>query len=332
MLNRLKELLSAKKPFAADADDDSMATYMPREKILVFVISFILAFCLWFIVNLSRDFNITINLPLEIGNLPEEMALVGDPPDFASVGVTGEGWKLISLYNNPPRIIIDAEEAEVNLFERVQQQISVVSEVSITNVEPLAFQLDLEEKIYREVPVVAQVDINTQERFGIIGSPELEPDHVTISGAASLVNEIQEVSTRSVELADVNESRELELEVESPIPGISVEPERITYKFEITEFTEGEVRIPIRIRNLPPGSAVTYNPSTVTVIYGIPIDQYSEVQNTRPFIAYVDYNTIEEDTTGLVIPQIEKTEDDFDIRMRSFRPRTVSYFRVVNDQ
>lgn len=331
MLNRLKKLFITEKPLAAETDDDSMATYMTREKILVFAISFILAFCLWFIVNLSRDFNITIQLPLEIGNLPDEMALVGDPPEFASVSVIGEGWKLISLYNNPPRILVNADEADVNLFERVQQQISTVSDVNITQVDPLSFQLDLEEKAYREVPVEVEIDINTGDRFGIIGSPAIDPEYVTISGAASLVNEVELVSTKPVELSNVNESGEIELEVEKPMPGIAVEPGRIRYRFAITEFTEGEVRIPIRIRNLPPGNAVTYNPSTVTVIYGIPVNQYSEVQNTRPFIAYVDYNTIEEDTTGLVIPQIERTEDEFDIRMRSFRPRTVSYFRVVND-
>jgi YbbR domain-containing protein len=331
MLNKLKELFMIKQPLAADVDDETLSNYMTREKVIVFIISFILAFCLWFIVNLNRDFTITINLPVDIGDLPDDMALVGDPPESASVGLTGEGWNLISLYNNPPRIIVNAEESEVNLFDMVQQQISSVSDVSITKVEPLGFNLDLEEKAYKRVPVQAQLDIRTSDRFGLIGTPVISPDSVTVSGAGSIINEIEAVRTREETLEDVREGRELQLDIERPAPGVEISPVRIHYRFDVTEFTEGEVRIPLRIRNLPPGQAVTYNPSTITVRYGVPIDQYTDVQNARPFLAYVDYETIEADTTGLVIPEIERTEDEFDIRLRSFQPRTVSYFRVLDN-
>lgn len=331
MLKKLKELF-----FTAGGDEDKneeeeAADYMTREKVLVFGISFILAFCLWFIVNLSRDFNITIELPLEIGNMPEEMALVSNPPSSASVGITGEGWKLISLYNNPPSIVLDIEEENVDLFQKVQQQVSILSEVNITKVEPLNLNLSLEEKVFREVPVEVQVEINTHDRFGIVGEPVSFPDTVTISGASSSIEGIESVRTEVVELEEVKEGREIELEIEKPDSITSVIPEKITYRFDVTEFTEGEVRIPIRIRNLPPGRAVTYNPTTIVVRYGVPVGQYGEVQNTQPFRAYVDYSTIEEDTTGLVMPQVERVDDGYNVTLRGFQPRRVSYFRVVED-
>jgi YbbR domain-containing protein len=331
MLNTLKNLITMKYTLAEEAEDEKLPAFMTREKVLVFAISFILAFCLWFIVNLSRDFNITISMPLEIGDVPEEMALVEGVPDNASVGISGEGWKLISLYNNPPRIMINVEESDVNLYDKVQQQVSAVSDVNITQVQPMGLSLSLEEKVSKDVPVEVRLDIIPHDRFDVIGVPQLDPAFVTVSGAQSKVAEITNVRTRPVELNDVKRGKEIELNIERPSSGISVDPGIIKYRFQVTEFTEGEVRIPIRLRNLPPGRAVTYNPSTVTIRYSVPIDQYSEVQNTRPFVAYLDYSTIEEDTTGLVIPQIERVEDEFDIRLRSFSPRTVSYFMVVDD-
>ncbi|MEX2572882.1 MAG: CdaR family protein, partial [Balneolaceae bacterium] len=287
MLNRLRDLFSFVQKFDSEADEDGGEAYLPREKILVFGISFVLAFCLWFIVNLSRDFNITVELPLEVGNLPQEMALTTDPPDAAFVGVSGEGWALISLYNNPPEIQVDVNEEDVNLFEKVQNQISVLSDVNITNVDPYRLDLNLEEKIRKEVPVEAHLDIETRNRYEIIGEPDLEPQTVVISGAASRIQEIEGVDTRLVELVDVHEDLDLELEIEVPERGIAVSPDKIRYTVEVTEFTEGEARIPVRIRNLPPGQAVTYNPSTITVTYTVPIHQYSEVQDRRPFIVYV---------------------------------------------
>src|SRR5690625_7946404 len=98
MLKRLRDFLGNSRTLDSDSDLEAGAAFLPREKALVFGLSFILAFCLWFIVNLSRDFNITVSLQLNISNIPEDMALVTSPPDHASVGVTGEGWMLISLY------------------------------------------------------------------------------------------------------------------------------------------------------------------------------------------------------------------------------------------
>ena len=331
MLKRLRDFLGNSRTLDSDSDLEAGAAFLPREKALVFGLSFILAFCLWFIVNLSRDFNITVSLPLNISNIPEDMALVTSPPDHASVGVTGEGWMLISLYNNPPSIMVYADDQEeVNLFERVQRQVATVADVSITQVDPFVLNLNMEEKIYKEVPVEAFVEITTDDRHGLIGEAVIEPQTVTISGAASRIDDIERVRTKRVVLEEVKDGRELELEIESPFPGISVYPDNISYQFEVTELTEGEVRIPIRIRNLPPGQNVTYHPSTVTVRYDVPIEQYNVAQESQPFRAYIDYNTIVEDTTGMVIPQIERLDDRFNVTLRSYQPRSVSYFNVVN--
>ncbi len=333
MLKKIYEgLFTNKKSISGDSSDDVEAGYMTREKILVFGISFFLAFCLWFIVNLSRDFSITIDLPVTIGNLPEEMALVDDPPALASVGVSGEGWNLIALYNNPPGITVDVEEQDVNLFEKIQQQISAISDVNVTTVQPMRLNLEMEEKASRQVPVEVIMEMQVRDRYGLVGEPVVSPDSVTITGARSRVEGIDIINTQETVLEDVSRSQELELQVETPSSAISVVPGRVTYSFEVAEFTEGEVSIPIRIRNLPPGQAVSYNPSSLTVRYGVPIDQYAEVQNTRPFEAYIDYSTIEQDTTGLLIPQVERIEDDYDVRLRSFSPRTISYFNVLNEE
>lgn len=331
MLNRIKQFFLTGRTPSRDTTEEENSAYLPREKALVFVASILLAFCLWFIVNLSRDFSITIELPLEVINLSADMALVEDPPSRATVGVTGEGWKLIALYSNPPRITVDLDGGEVNLYERVQQQVSALSEVTITQVQPLFLNLEMEQRMSREVPLDSRIELQMRERFGLIGEPLLEPETVTIQGAASRVEQVDTVYTRLVSIEDVKESRELEIYVERPGPGITVSPERVLYRFEVAEFTEAETRVPIRIRNLPSGRSVTYNPSSVTVRYDVSIEQYNEVLTARPFTAYVDYDDIESDTTGLVSPVVERTEDHFHIRLRSYTPRSISYFNVVRN-
>lgn len=332
MLERLKELLSLgkHKKDRDTGDDDVRAAYLPREKLLVFSGSLILALCLWFIVNLNRDFSITLDLPIEIRDISGEMALVSDPPASARVDVTGEGWKLITLYSNPPRVVLDVDNEEIDLTDRIQRQVSMLSDVMITSVRPSILVLEMEERTEKEVPVVPLVDILFAEQFGQVGTPVVEPSLIQISGAASRVQEVDTVYTRLRELENVRESRELALEL-APVSGILLQTEQVRYSFEVAEFTEAQITVPIRIRNLPPGQTITYNPTRVTIRYDVPIDEYNESLNIRPFSVWVDYDKIRQDTTGQVTPDVERNEDDLQIRFRSVQPRRISYFTVLEN-
>lgn len=333
MLEKLKGLLSLgkDKKDRDTSEDDDRAAYLPREKLLVFSISLILALCLWFIVNLNRDFSITLHLPIEIRDVSGEMALVSDPPTSASVDVTGEGWKLITLYSNPPRVVLDVDDEEVNLADRIQRQVSMLSDVLINSVRPSTLVLEMEERTEKDVPVVPNVDLRFGEQYGRLGEPVVKPSSIRISGAVSRVQEVDTVYTRHRVLEDVRESRELTLDLESPASGISLLTDQIQYSFEVAEFTEAQITVPVRIRNQPPGQTITYNPTRVTIRYDVPINEYNESLNIRPFSVWIDYDKIRQDTTGQVIPDVERSEDDFHIRFRSVQPRRISYFTVLEN-
>ncbi|MEX1011531.1 MAG: CdaR family protein [Balneolaceae bacterium] len=331
MFKLLQQSLKIRRYLSQPGNEETgFTSYLVREKILVFAISAVLAFCLWFIVNLSRDFNISIALPIEVENLPDDMAIIGDVPETARVGVTGEGWKLIPIYNNPPEIRLDLSGGgEINLFEKVQQQMSILSGLSVINVDPLSLNLQIEEKASRMVPVVPRVDIQLRERYGILSDPVFWPDSVRITGSSTQIREVERVETEQRSLEDVRTGSTLELSLIRPSSGIVMEPPVVSYIFEVTEFTEGEISIPVRIRNLPAGRAVTFNPSSVRVRYDVPIGQFSQVQSIRPFIAWVEYAEIEQDTTGFVTPQLERMAEEYDIQVRNIQPSKISYFNVL---
>ncbi len=79
----------------------------------------------------------------------------------------------------------------------------------------------------------------------------------------------------------MNSNIQQTVELQSPEAGLSLSPDVVSFEAQVTEFTEAEVRVPIRTRNLPAGMAVTYNPSSVMVRFDIPLDQYSEIQGAR---------------------------------------------------
>ncbi|WP_441001011.1 CdaR family protein [Fodinibius sp. SL11] len=325
-----EKLLAGWESLLQKSNEDEIAGF-GRERIIVFLVAFILALALWLMVNLSRDYTLNIELPIQLGAVPADKALVKDLPGTATVSVTGEGWKLINLYNNPPAINIDVNNAEVNLFDQVQQQMNAMLNVNIQRVQPRILAVQLEDRISKRVPVHSAVNINFSGQYGFLDSLTINPDSITIDGAASLVVGIKEWATDPVEINNVTKDISRTVPLESPSELISLSQREVMVEADVVEYTEGEVQANINTRNLPLGRMVSYSPLAITIKYDVPIEEYADVQDENPFDAYVSYEQILEDSTGFVTPQIEENNENYHIKLRSFQPRNVAYFIVLEN-
>lgn len=312
------------------SDEEGIAE-MGRERIIVFIVALILAFCLWLLVNLSRDYNLNINLPISLGAIPEEQALASSLPDNVTVSVSGEGWKLINLYNNPPEINLDVSKPEVNVYDQVQQQMNMMPDISVQKVQPLILTLELEERISKKIPVQSRVEVSFRDQYNFLEPPEFEPDSIRVSGARSLVQNITEWRTDSVQFRNVSDNISRTVALEEAGQLISLERNQVTYRAQIAQFTEGEAKVQVETHGLPSGRGVSFSPSAITVRYNVPIREYNDVQGIPLFEAYVNYAQIERDSTGFVTPQIEQTTEDYHIKVRSFQPRRVAYFMILGN-
>lgn len=312
------------------SDEDSMAG-LGRERIVVFIVSLLLALSFWLLVNLSRDYNLNVDLPVSLGMVPEEQALAADLPDEATVSVSGEGWKLINLYNNPPNINVDVTASEVNLYDQVQQQMNALPDISVQKVQPLILNLQLEERISKKVPVESRVNVSFQEQYDFLQTPDIEPDSITVSGAKSLIEEVISWETDSVHIEEVSGNLSRTVSLKDSTELISLSQEEVIFDAQVTQFTEGEKNVNLDTQNIPSSRSISFSPSRVTVKYDIPINEYNEIEDIQPFEAFITFEQIEEDSSGFVTPQIEKNTDEYHINIRSFQPSQVAYFMVLDE-
>ena len=327
ILERIKLFFKVRTP---NPDQDIRSKR--RERIAVFVIAYIMAISLWFIVNLNGDYRITINIPIEVGAIPQDMALAEGLPEFLEVEVSGDGWKLVNLYSNPPEIPIDVIEGEVNLFDQVRQRFTVEQDVSVLKVQPLFISIGLEQKISKKIPIKLHSDLQFEDRYGLVSDPVFNPDSLTITGARSQINKIDYwMLSDTLSLSNVREDISQIIPITPKDPLIDYDVDQIRFLADVSEFTEGEVSVYIRTHNIPRGNIINYNPSTVTIRFDVPIEQYVEVQNLRPYEVYVPYQEIVEDSTGFVTPDIELVTTEYQIKLRSFQPKAVAYFSVLDD-
>ncbi|MEX0844739.1 MAG: CdaR family protein [Balneolaceae bacterium] len=328
ILNRIKNYL---KPGTKPGVEETEVKFLRREKIVVFIGAYIMAVSLWFIVNLSGSFSININIPVEPGNLPEDMALTEEFPEFVQASISGDGWQLLSLYNDPPRVIINIEDREINMFDQVRQRLSYLQGIDIAKVQPLLLSVNMESKASKKVPVILNTQLSFQNRYGLVGKPVITPDSVTITGAQSNIRNIEQWEVKdTLRLSNVRDDISATLQLAEKVGVIEISENEINFEADVSEFTEGETTVYIRTRNLPRGQNVNYNPSSVTIRFDVPIEQYSEVEKIRPYEVYVPYSKILEDSTGFVTPDIQQTAEQYELRLRSFQPKAVAYFTVLN--
>jgi YbbR domain-containing protein len=325
-----EKLLAAWQSLLQKSNEEEIADF-GRERIIVFIVALILALALWLMVNLSRDYTLNIELPIELGEVPAEKALVRDLPSTATVSVTGEGWKLINLYNNPPALNIDVSDAKVNLFDQVQQQMNAMLNINIQRVQPQILTVQLGDRVSKKVPVRSAVNVNFSDQHGFLDPPTTSPDSIIIDGAASLLNDIEEWPTDSVQIDNVTKNISRTVPLKSSRGLINLSQDEVGFEADVVEYTEGEMQANITTRNLPPGRMVSYSPLAITIKYDVPIEEYTDVQDENPFDVYVSYQQILEDSTGFVRPQIEEKNDQYHLKIRSFQPRSVAYFIVLDN-
>jgi len=308
--------------------DDEGGGLFRREKVIVFMFSYGIAMILWLLVNLSRPFNLTVTLPVDLEGVPAGKALANDVPHEAAVNVNGEGWKLLRIYNNPPRIKLRPMEGTMNFFDVVREQMNVFAGVDVTKVTPASLEIKLENRITKKVPVVANVLVKPNKQFGMVGWPKLTPDSVMVSGATSILQNINSWPTEYKEVKDVDDNINLMLNLKKPDQILAIDPEQVSYQAKVEEFTDGEVKVDIRTSNLPNGQRVSYSPTSITIRYGIPINEYSGAQHVHMFQVYVPYQDILSDTTGFVAPLLALRTDSLHVRIRDYQPHRVAYYTL----
>lgn len=120
-----------------------------------------------------------------------------------------------------------------------------------------------------------------------------------------------------------------EIVVEAPPAGLEVEPRRTLLFQDVAEFTEGEATVPIQAAGFPEDMRIEFTPAAITVRYLIPIERFRDAQQQTLFSAVVSYASIRSDDTGFVVPEISVLYDAAPVRIQSFQPASVAYFKLV---
>jgi len=303
------------------------------ERLSIFLICYLFALAMWSLVNLGREFELSLSVPISIINIPSDMVLTEEPIKNIQITVGGEGWMLMGIYNGDANIVLDASDnikkSKFNLQELMKKEMNSYPSLNLVSVEPSQINLILKPRITKRVPVVPKVSFSFKQQHNFLDEPRIFPDSVTLSGAEEILRTISFVETAEVKLNDIKDSIDLTLEVISPAEKVRLDRLNVRYRARVTEFTEGEIRVFVKTEGLPRGSDVKYSPAVISIRYDVPIEEYAASQELVPYSAFVNYREISKDSTGFITPVIKNLAPKLHLRLRSYQPKRVSYYNVI---
>lgn len=232
------------------------------------LISLGLACFLWYSINeLERDAERLVELPVAIRKVPAGL-IVTDLLPAKGVTVTLRGPRTIldSVDEGKTRLVVDlstATEGKVSVdLNRAILNPELPRRLKAVRMSPVRLDARLEPLAKRRIKVSAT--LVGEPALGYEAKPTVAPDHVEVTGPASTVNALDDVSTRRIDVNGLSAPLERNALLETPGDFVTVVPDRVRVAVSIQEKTlEQEFkRVPIALRN---GTGARVTPAQVTV-------------------------------------------------------------------
>ncbi|MCS7082145.1 MAG: hypothetical protein N2561_05560 [Bacteroidetes bacterium] len=298
------------------------------------LVSSVLAVLLWLGIRLNRDYTVEFSVPLELEYSGSGWAPAEPPPDRVRVVFRGEGWHLLRLYLKRPRLRLEVQPGRIRLDQLASQGWHPPLPPTVTAVRfgPRELEFPLEPVLRQRLPLEVEVYAQTDPRMGLLEPPRLEPESVLVTGPASLVRALRSWRLPPVRLEGLTRSVERWLTTTDPErPHVRVMPERVLLRVRVAEFTEATRRVSIELRNRPE-SAPLYRliPEQLWVTFRVPLEEFEIADTTRALVAYVDYEELRRNTTGVLVPTLE-LPPFLHLKVVRIEPPSVRFLRVVVD-
>ncbi len=283
---------------------------MLRHNFHIILASALVGVLSWLAVSLSEQFQISINVPIAIENIPDGYAVRTPVPADIRVRLRGDGWKLAMLLLGPHRNLPltagpPLTRRQILLLNELADQLPLRPGVQIVSATPDTLTLELDRSAQKRVPVEMQCSLSFGQTFGQVGDVTVSPDSVTVTGSESVLRGISGWKTAFAQFADLQAPLDAVVPLsEGPPYLLTVSPPRVRIHADIEQFAEKTLQgIPVNVRSVPGNSEVILIPPRIEVVVRAGMKQLAALDPSEIQV-FTDYPVIKADTTGTIEPSV----------------------------
>ena len=291
-----------------------------KQKVIVQIISLLISIGLWLYVTNTENPIRTVEVkkvPVQLLNandlVNQGIALAPNQNIYVNLKIEGSSQDVYKVSANDFSIKIDLDEYALKVGDNSIPItfVNTPSNITVKNTSSLVVNVKIEQYVEKELEVESRIDVATKVSY-YAAPPEVEPKTVTISGAESLVNQVEKLVVFGEE-NNVSEDIVKNYEV-SPIDknGYTVEGVKLSSeRVQVTIRVNSGKSVPIKINTTD-----SVNNTTITSIKLL--QEYVEIAGPKEILdninevytEKIDLSNITKSTTlevSLILPEgIEK--------------------------
>lgn len=280
----------------------------------ILTISLIITFSvlLWIFVSFSGEFSITLNLPLQVVEIPAGHSISSVSSSNVSISIKGQGWQLAqhTMVRNPKYFIPCPQvfgEKEISVRNVLGFNSWLSTSLQLAEISPEKIKVKVEKTVTKKVAIIPVVALSFKSGYGLVSSVNIEPDSVEITGPESIVNEISIINTKSKALSDIENSESLTLDLDKR-KFVTVSSEKCTISFDVQKIVDKTFDgLSVETRNIPSRYELMLSPRKVSVVLRGGISQLSKMKN-EDIKVFVEFEQAINDTLGSIEPIIDYPE------------------------
>ncbi|RMG44264.1 MAG: hypothetical protein D6719_02190 [Candidatus Dadabacteria bacterium] len=235
-------------------------------KLLSLLIAVLLSF---FVHGSSNTSVLTLSVPVEVKNLPDNKIILLPYPSDRQAQVTfrGPSYLISRIAGRSPRFRLKAPENIDSRFKVTlsRKQLAIPPAVEVVNIEPQEFEFTLDDITTKKLPVQPNT-IGRVPRGFRLEQLKVNPYQVEVIGPRTEVEAIKSVETYPVDLRDIRETKTLNVDLRIPGRYTVLRTSSVTLEVQVTSIqAERKFKnMPIELR-MPGKLPFTVEPSTVSV-------------------------------------------------------------------
>ncbi len=286
-----------------------ISTSIKNKKINIFFLFLFLAFIILIFSKLSKEYTKTIAFSINKINVPQENIILNDSNTVLNITLKTHGFKWLNYYFSEPKIAIDfSKDVEKNktmfLWSKSSAYIKNTQfskQVELLSMFPdtLFFRYDV--NLIKKVPVILNSNIKFSPGFNISETYSITPDSIRIIGPDILVSKIESIESEDIVLtdikADINET--VKLKLPENITDLKFSNKSIQLTATVEKFTEGILKIPVTVKNIPTGIKLKFFPKNVNVTYYTSLNNFNSITG-KDFKIECDYSKITSNQTYMI--------------------------------
>ena len=280
----------------------------------MFLLFLFVAAFIWFLSKYSRDFMASVVVIIEYVNVPPGVVVTEKNKKHISLDLITSGFDFLFYKVNNPVIYIDIgayyildektllippEDFKRLLINQLNNDV-LIKDISINKFEIFLDTLDI-----KKVKVTLTENITFAEGYKSIGARRVIPDSIEVSGPAHQLDTLNEISTNLLSISNVSEDITTTITLNTALgQNLSFEKNEVVVNFQVKEFSQKSLLIPLTLKNLPTPLKIKLLPENIAIVFDVSVENFNKI-DVSDFLIEIDYNRKNE-VENYMIPRLIK--------------------------